>query len=83
MFETGQQVEVIKTEPLKGNDIAPPLKMGDKLKIEGIILDKARNQHLDVGIASKHSYITSHETGEELINGHIIHWCHPSRFKLV
>lgn len=83
MFEVGQKVRVVKTDKLKGKDIAPRLKMGSEEIILGICLDSKGNQHLDVGIVSKISYVTSFETGEELPDGDKIHWCHPSRFELI
>ncbi len=83
MFKTGQTVKVINTEPLKGKEIAPPLDSEKEYKILGICKDSQGNQHLNVGLISKVSYVTSYETGEELPNGHIIHWCHPSRFELI
>lgn len=80
MFTVDQDVYVVKTEPLEGNDVAPDLVMGEKKTIYKIILDREGNQHLDVGLQSHYGYIRSFETKEELPEGNIIHWCHPSRF---
>ena len=82
-FEEGQTVRALNKEPLKGNDYAPPLVVGEKYPVVGICLDKQGNQHLDVGLKSTLNYITSYETGENLPDGDKIHWCHPSRFELV
>ena len=81
-YEVGQEVEVVKVGPLKGNDVAPPLNMGEFYPIKDIVIDSQGNQHLDVGLESAYNWITSFETKQELPNGDKIHWCHPSRFKL-
>ena len=82
-FKTGQKLKVIKIEPLKGNDVAPPLVLGEIKTIKGIVLDKKGNQHIDVGLESKFNFIRSFETKENLPNGDKIHWCHPSRFEKI
>lgn len=86
-FEIGEKVRCINIEPLESKNpaflqkIAPPLELEKIYPILSITLDKAGNQHLDVGLASMYNYITSYDTGEELFSGDSIHWCHPSRFK--
>lgn len=80
-FEIGEKVEVLYDKPLPGNDEAPPLTVGEDVKIKGICYDREGNQHLDVGIKSMLNYVRSYETKEELPEGDKIHWCHPSRFK--
>lgn len=80
-FAIGEDVTAINVQPLKGNDIAPPLEKQAKYKVKGIVLDSAGNQHLDVGLLSTYSYVSSHETKEHLPKGDAIHWCHPSRFE--
>jgi hypothetical protein len=81
VFTVGEEVTAKNNEPLEGNDVAPSLVLGQKYPIIGITVDSAGNQHLDVGLQSKYSYIRSYETGEPLPNGDKIHWCHPSRFE--
>ena len=82
-FEVEQEVECILIDKLPGVEVAPPLTLGKIYPIKAITLDKEGNQHLDVGLESVYNWITSHETGELLPDGDTIHWCHPSRFKLV
>jgi hypothetical protein len=82
-FKSGQKVRVVNNDPLPGNEIAPPLTIGDELEIKQICLDKKGNQHLDVGIFSEVNFVRSFETKEELPGGDKYHWCHPSRFELV
>lgn len=84
-FQTTDIVRAVNIEPLEGNDEAPPLELGKEYPVLGICVDKAGNQHLDVGIVSKLGYVRSYETKEQLPNsGHgKIHWCHPSRFEKV
>ena len=79
-FTVGEEVEVIQIDPLPGNDVAPPLEIGQKYPVIGIYIDQQGNQHLDIGIVSRYNYIRSFETKELLPNGDKIHWCHPSRF---
>lgn len=81
-FLTGDIVQCINDQPLEGNSIAPPLKLGDLYTIKGMSLDSKGNQHYNIGLVSKYNYIRSYETSEELPEGDKIHWCHPSRFKL-
>ena len=83
MFKIGDRVRVVKTHPLRGNDVAPTLKMGDEKEVLDICLDSKGYQHLDVGLKSSLNFVRSHETGEELERGKEIHWCHPSRFEFV
>lgn len=80
-FTHGQQVRCVDASPLSGNTIAPDLEEGKIYKIISIALDKEGNQHLDIGLVSRYSYITSYETGEVLPYSDTIHWCHPIRFE--
>jgi len=81
IFKVGELIKCVNISILKGNDVAPPLELSMVYNINGIALDKDGNQHLDVGLVSKYSYVTSHETSEKLPDGDKIHWCHPSRFE--
>lgn len=83
MYEIGQTVKAMNNQPLKGNDKAPKLEIGQDYPVKGIVLDSKGNQHLDVGLVSELNYVTSYETQEQLPDGDKIHWCHPSRFELV
>ena len=80
LFIVGEELKVTNIDPLPGRGIAPPLSLDERCVVESICLDKAGNQHLNVGLRSKYNFIRSHETGEELPSGDTIHWCHPSRF---
>lgn len=81
-FNKGDKVICINNEILKGNENGPNLKLEEEYEIKDIILDSKANQHLDVGLVSSLSWVSSYETGERLPEGDKIHWCHPSRFKL-
>ena len=83
IYEVDDEVEIINEEPLTGNTIAPPIKIGERYKIKNIVLDRLNNQHLDLGLVSKYIYITSWETREELPDGDTVHWVHPTRVKLI
>lgn len=79
-LEEGQSVVCINSACLRGNDVAPPLIVGENYTVKEIIFDKKGFPHIDVGLKSKHNFVRSYETGEELERGNKIHWCHPSRF---
>lgn len=81
-YVIGQDVRVVKTDKLSGNEIGPPgLVMGEKKKVLDIVLDGQGNQHLDLGIKSDVNFVSSYETAEVLPNSQVggVHWCHPSR----
>ncbi len=80
VYEPNQFAFCQNIDPLPGNKIAPPLEMGKRYEIVSIVLDSKGNQHLNVGIASEVAFVTSYETKEELPQGDVIWWCHPSRF---
>jgi len=80
-MKPGDKVIAINNKPLPGNDVAPPLVVDREYAIKEVILDSAGNPHLDVGLKSRLSYVSSYETKEPLDRGDTIHWCHPSRFK--
>lgn len=82
IFKVGDSVNVVNAAILPGNEEGPKLKEGDRMEVKAIVLDSAGNQHLDVGLVSELSYVSSYETKEQLPNGDSIHWCHPSRFEL-
>lgn len=83
IYEVGQKVVVVNDKRLPGNDKAPALTTGEEKTIRSIVLDKDGNQHLDLGLESHLNFVRSYETKEELPDGDMIHWCHPSRVKLV
>lgn len=82
IYKKDDKVIAISNTLLGDNEVAPPLELNKEYPVLDIAIDKKGNQHLDVGITSEYNYIRSFETKEELPKGHMIHWCHPSRFKL-
>jgi hypothetical protein len=82
-MQAGDRVEVVKVVPLANNTVAPALSLGEVKTIKTVVKDSKGNPHFDVGLPSNLSYVRSIETGEHLPDGDKIHWCHPSRFKLV
>ena len=82
-FAVGQKLKCINSGVLKDNENGPELVQGEIYPVNEIILDAAGNQHLDVGLVSKLAYVTSYDNGERLERGDKIHWCHPSRFRLL
>lgn len=82
-YNAGDEVLCVLVGPLKGNEVAPDLKAGQEYEVKTVTIDGKGNQHLDVGLKSNLSFVSSYETGEYLPHGDKIHWCHPSRFILV
>lgn len=85
-MEIGTIVKCINAEPFPGNKVGPPLEKDKTYPIKGIYLEKHNDttfKHLDLGFVSEYNFITSQDTGVELPDGDRIHWCHPSRFKIV
>ena len=82
-YNKGDVVRILDIAPLEGNTVAPPVELHKEYPVKDIILDSAGNQHLDLGLESKYSFIRSHETKEDLPNGDQIHYVHPSRVELV
>lgn len=81
------RVICINVKPLLGNDVAPALALAQEYEVIEIIKDSKGFEHYNVGLICMYNYITSHDTGEELPRtqpkGRGIHWCHPSRFKII
>lgn len=73
----------INNKPLEGNTVAPKLVVGQEYEVKEVLTDTGGNTHYDVGLKSNLSYVRSYETKEELERGHLIHWCHPSRFSSI
>lgn len=82
-LKKGDKVKAINVAPLKGNDVAPPLKLNEVYPVNEIITTAGDHDHIDVGLKSSYNYVRCHATGEEIPDGDSIHWCHPSRFEKV
>ncbi len=80
LFQVEQVVKCTNAAVLSENTVGPALIEGHTYKIQNIIEDSKGHQHIDVGLKSELEFIRSYETKEFLPNGHITHWCHPSRF---
>jgi hypothetical protein len=83
LYKEGDTVEITDDQPLEGKDVAPPVQVGKQYPVKGIILDRDGFQHLDLGLESKYSYVSSFETEEKLRDGHKIHWVSTRRTKKV
>ena len=79
-ISVGQSKKCINAKPLKGNDVAPDLEEGKEYEIVRVIACSCGSAHIDVGLKSRHNYISCHTCKAELPNGDVTHWCHPSRF---
>lgn len=77
-----QNLTAINNKPLPGNDIAPNLIIGEKYAEVSRIICDCGQEHIDVGLQSVHNYIRCYNCKKELPKGDMIHWCHPSRFKI-
>jgi len=76
-----EKLKCLNDKPLKGNDVAPPLKEGEKYSAKNVIKCSCGKEHIDVGLVSDYNYITCYDCSEQLPDGNKIHWCHPSRFE--
>jgi hypothetical protein len=73
-------LECINSKPLIGNEIAPPLTVGEKYELKQVIKCGCGLKHYDVGLKSDYSYVSCRQCSEHLIDGDTIHWCSPDRF---
>lgn len=80
IFEKGAQLQVVLIEPLEGNSVAPPLKIGEVKELMEIHTCECGQQHFHVGLVSEYNYVRCHTCKVELPNSAFKHWCHPSRF---
>jgi len=65
-------------QPLKGNDVAPPLKLDEEYQVLNIFKCGCGKSHIDVGLKSEYNFVRCYDCEENLPPE--IHWCHPSRF---
>ena len=79
-IKLNDEVTCNNAEPLKGNTIAPPLKLGADYSIKAIWFCRCNKPHYDVGLPLDVNYVTCVDCREELPL--TTHWCHPSRFTL-
>lgn len=76
-------VQCINDKPLIGNEIGPPLQIGDFYYVDKITKCSCGLEHYDVGLKSEYNWISCRKCSEKLPNGDQIHWCSPERFENV
>jgi len=69
-------------KPLKGNTIAPPVKLDETYEAKQVITCSCGKKHIDVGLVSEFNWVSCNDCKEVLPESDKIHWCHPSRFEL-
>lgn len=74
-------MKCINNQPLEGNDVAPPLELGEEYQLSEIYTCECGQEHYNVELKSKYNYISCYNCKKELPAGGRIHWCHPSRFE--
>lgn len=79
-MNVGNQLTCINIEPLKGNDIAPPLENGKDYPLEEIHKCSCGKEHYNVGLKMTCAFVTCHSCKEELPSH--THWACPTRFVL-
>lgn len=79
--QQGEELVVKFVAPLSESGIAPPLNVGQKVSLRRSYICECGEIHLDVGLESKHNWISCHKCGEELPEGDKTHWAHISRFE--
>lgn len=75
-------LKCIETKPLKGNEVAPPLRIKEKYVLKQVIKCGCGLEHYDVGLKSDYSYVSCRSCSEHLDKGDEIHWCSPDRFEI-
>lgn len=78
-FKVGDSVIINNDKPLPGNEIAPPIIVGQRLEVKEVLTCKCGSKHIDLGLKSKVNWVSCFECSENLPRGSEIHWCHPSR----
>lgn len=73
-------LEAANVQPMPGNEIAPPLILGDAYPFQKEHICGCGEKHFDVGLLSKVNFVTCYKCEEKLPGGDKIHWCHASRF---
>jgi hypothetical protein len=76
-------IVVCKNEkPLTGNEVGPPLALDQEYPVEEVHECSCKQKHLHVGLKSRFTYVRCYNCNEELPEGNVKHWCHPSRFEI-
>lgn len=70
----------INNTPLEGNEVAPPLELGQEYKLQDVFPCSCGQEHWNVGLKSKYNCISCYRCKKPIPKGDLIHWCHPSRF---
>lgn len=79
-LQQGDMLEAANVQPMPGNEIAPPLILGDAYPFQKEHICGCGEKHFDVGLLSKVNFVTCYKCEEKLPGGDKIHWCHASRF---
>lgn len=82
-FKKDDKVKALNNNPLQGNDVAPPLKVGEGYIVKEVFTCGCGQDHLDVGLVSEYNWINCYKCGKSLPRGTEIHWCHPTRFEAI
>lgn len=79
-FQPKDTIKAINKDPLPGNDQAPHLQIDKAYTAETIYKCACGQEHIDVGLKSRHNWIKCYCCDNEIPQGNSIYWCHPSRF---
>ncbi len=74
-------VIITNDKPLKGNDIAPPVKEGEKYEVTEIHTCKCGTPHIGLGLPVNVNFVKCYDCGAKMPL--TTHWCHPSRLQVV
>jgi len=81
MIEVNNTVVCNNNKPLPGNDVAPPLTVGDRYPIKEIFICGCGKRHFNVGLPLTYNHVRCVDCQENLPTTN--HWAHPSRFELI
>jgi hypothetical protein len=79
--ELGESLTCYNNLPLSGNEVAPPLKIGQTYPLKQIYTCKCGQEHYDVGLTSNYQWVTCYKCKQPIPKGDQIHWCWPLRFE--
>ena len=82
-IRTDDRLKVINDDFLPGNDVKPPIKIGEEYICLGTYSCECGESHINIGLKSDYNYITCYKCQEELPQGDVVHWCHNSRFEVI
>jgi len=77
------KIEIVNDDYLPGNDVKPPIKIGEQHFVLREHVCKCGEIHLDIGLKSEYNFITCYKCREDLPESENIHWINQCRTKSI